>query len=205
MHGKFSYFLQNFYHAQAVREDSLLVNFVVMLLTKISILSLSGWILAAILLLSLIVLRRRLAADRVVNPGQQDPPRDGKPTVDDLSTVDDIKVSTFVSRFGEMIERELPNAALTVEDMAAGMGISRIQLYRKIKDGTGMSPVEFLRNARLERSCHLLTATDLTVSEVCYKVGFSSPSYFAKCFRRRYGMLPTVFRDKSGEQNPPAG
>ena len=70
------------------------------------------------------------------------------------------------------------------------MGLSRVQLYRKVKALTGLSPVELLRKARLQRGLVLLQTTDKTISEVAYEVGFTAPSYFTKCFRDEYGIVP---------------
>ena len=74
------------------------------------------------------------------------------------------------------------------------MNLSRVQLYRKVKSVTNMSPVELLRTARLNRAYQLLITTEKTVSEVAYAVGFSAPSYFTKCFKEEYGVLPNDVR-----------
>ena len=70
------------------------------------------------------------------------------------------------------------------------MNLSRVQLYRKVKALTTSSPVELLRTARLKRAYQLLLTSDLSISEVAYQVGFTAPSYFTKCFKEEYGMLP---------------
>jgi AraC-like DNA-binding protein len=70
------------------------------------------------------------------------------------------------------------------------MALSRVQLYRKVKSVTGSSPIELLRIARLKRAYQLLLTTDKSVSEVAYAVGFTAPSYFTKCFKEEYGMVP---------------
>ena len=70
------------------------------------------------------------------------------------------------------------------------MNLSRVQLYRKVKALTGSTPVDLIRKARLARARHLLQTTGKSISEVAYTVGFSAPSYFTKCFKEEYGMLP---------------
>lgn len=70
------------------------------------------------------------------------------------------------------------------------MNLSRVQLYRKVKAVTGSTPIELLRTARLNRAYQMLMTTDRSVSEIAYQVGFSAPSYFTKCFKEEYGMLP---------------
>ena len=84
----------------------------------------------------------------------------------------------------------MEDCKLSVEDLAADMNLSRVQLYRKVKSLTGSSPVELLRTARLSRAYQLLLTTDKNVSEVAYAVGFTAPAYFTKCFKDEYGMVP---------------
>ena len=100
------------------------------------------------------------------------------------------ETSIFITRFKEAVEARLSDSDISVEDLAADMNLSRVQLYRKVKAVTGSSPVELLRTARLNRGYQLLLTTDLSVSEVAYQVGFTAPSYFTKCFKEEYGMLP---------------
>ena len=97
----------------------------------------------------------------------------------------------FITRFKEVIERRLGDSELSVEDLAAEMNLSRVQLYRKVKSISGSSPVEILRTARLNRGYQLLLTTDKTISEVAYAVGFTAPSYFTKCFKDEFGMSPS--------------
>ena len=97
----------------------------------------------------------------------------------------------FIQSFKEVIERRLSDSELSVEDLAAEMNLSRVQLYRKVKNISGSSPVELLRTARLNRGYQLLLTTDKTVSEVAYAVGFTAPSYFTKCFKDEFGKSPS--------------
>ena len=108
-------------------------------------------------------------------------------TVDETT---DEPVSAFFTRFKEVIAARLEDSEVSVEDLASDMNLSRVQLYRKVKALTGSSPVELLRTARLSRAYHLLLTTDKSVSEVAYAVGFTAPSYFTKCFKEEYGMVP---------------
>lgn len=111
------------------------------------------------------------------------------------STLHENSTSLFISRFKDVIEARLADSELSVEDLAADMNLSRVQLYRKVKNITNSSPVELLRMARLNRAYQLLLTTDKSVSEVAYEVGFSAPSYFAKCFKDAYGMPPGDIRN----------
>ena len=99
-------------------------------------------------------------------------------------------VSAFITRFKEVVESRLADSDISVEDLAADMNLSRVQLYRKVKNLTGSSPVELLRTTRLNRAYQLLLTSDKSVSEVAYDVGFTAPSYFTKCFKEEFGMLP---------------
>lgn len=108
----------------------------------------------------------------------------------DDDTPESVQGSFFITRFKEVVESQLENSELSVEDLAADMNLSRVQLYRKVKSVTGSTPVELLRTARLNRAYRLLMTTDKSVSEIAYQVGFTAPSYFTKCFKESYGMLP---------------
>ena len=103
----------------------------------------------------------------------------------------------FITLFREVVERRMTNSELSVEDLAAEMNLSRVQLYRKVKALTGSSPVELLRIARLIRAYQMLLTTDKNVSEVAYDVGFSAPAYFTKCFKDEFGMVPGEVRKSS--------
>lgn len=108
--------------------------------------------------------------------------------------IDSTTTSHFVARFKDVVESRLSDSELSVEDLAADMHLSRVQLYRKLKTITGSSPVELLRTARLNRGYQLLLSTDKTISEVAYAVGFTAPSYFTKCFKDEFGQSPTELK-----------
>ena len=81
-----------------------------------------------------------------------------------------------------------------MERIGEEIGMSRVQLYRKTKALTGLSPVELLRKSRVEKARRLLETTDKSISEIAYDTGFSAPSYFAKCFKDEYGKSPGEWR-----------
>ena len=97
---------------------------------------------------------------------------------------------TFVTQLRKIIQENLGNSEFNVERIGDEIGLSRVQLYRKVKALTGHSPVEMLRKARLMRARHLLRTTEKSVSEVAYAVGFSTPSYFSKCYKDEFGESP---------------
>ena len=158
-------------------------------------------ILIALLLLVLVLFllyhRSKVAAqrERVVNNlwnMEKTTPTDHETT----ETVTDEKEPLFLIRFKDAVEARLSDSDLSVDDLAADMGLSRVQLYRKIKAISGSSPVELLRTARLNRGYQLLLQTDKTISEVAYAVGFTAPSYFTKCFKDEFGISPSDLQTK---------
>lgn len=99
--------------------------------------------------------------------------------------------SRFMADFNRAVMSKMADSALSVEDVSSELGLSRVQMYRKVKALTGSTPVELIRIMRLKRAERLLKQGGRTVSEVSYEVGFSSPSYFAKCFKEHFGHLPS--------------
>ncbi len=104
----------------------------------------------------------------------------------------------FVEKFKALIDAKMGDSGLNVEDLGKDMGLSRVQLYRKIKSLTNYSPNELLRIARLKKAASLLASSDMTVSEIGYEVGFSSPSYFTKCYKEQFGESPTDLLKRKG-------
>ncbi len=96
----------------------------------------------------------------------------------------------FISQITAIIERNIDDEQFGVSELAAAVNMSRSNLLRKIKKGTGLSASQFIRQVRLEIAMDLLKEGEFTVSEISYKVGFGSNSYFIKCFREHYGYPP---------------
>ncbi|MDV7137402.1 two-component regulator propeller domain-containing protein [Maribacter sp. TH_r10] len=101
---------------------------------------------------------------------------------------------SFINKVLNYINENLEDSHLNVEQLAEDMHLSRSQLYRKIKAMTGITANEFIREIRLEKAKHMLESGSESISEVGFKVGFSSPSYFTKCFKAHFGILPTEVR-----------
>ena len=131
-----------------------------------------------------------------------DSPASGDDTILEAQTdKGNAATSIFFTRFKDVVESKLEESELGVEELASEMNLSRVQLYRKVKAITGASPVELLRTARLKRGYQMLMTTDMSISEVAYKVGFTAPSYFTKCFKDEYGILPGDVRGGNGITN----
>ena len=96
----------------------------------------------------------------------------------------------FLARFRAVVRENLADENLSVEQIGSALGLSRVQLYRKVKALTGYSPVELIRITRLKTAEQLLKTTDKTVAEIAYAVGFGTPSYFSKCFKELFGRQP---------------
>jgi len=100
----------------------------------------------------------------------------------------------FMTKFLALVDEKMEISDLSVEDLGQIMGHSRTQLYRKVKAMTGKSPVEIIRERRLMKASEYLSDSSLSISEIAYRVGFSSPSYFTKCYKDLFGKVPTIGR-----------
>ena len=102
----------------------------------------------------------------------------------------------FVAEFKKAISQRLDDSELSVETLGSLFGMSRVQLYRKIKNLTNYTPIEIIRITRLKSAQQLLASTDLTIAEITYQVGFTSPSYFTKCYKEYFGENPNDTRSR---------
>ena len=106
----------------------------------------------------------------------------------------------FLKKALTYIYDNLDNPQLSVEVLSTHLCISRASLYNKLLEFTGMSPVEFIRNVKLEKAKGLLEKSDKTVTEVAYETGFANPNYFAKVFKAKYGMTPSEFHEEKKKE-----
>ena len=102
----------------------------------------------------------------------------------------------FLDAFLKAMDKHMSNTNLKIEVIGDEIGLSRVQLYRKVKALTGMTPIEILRETRLKRAMQLLKTTDKTVSEIANEVGFATPGYFSSCFKKQYDKYPTDVREE---------
>lgn len=103
----------------------------------------------------------------------------------------------FIQKLLDYINENISDSNLSVEELASQLKLSRSQLYRKIKALTGQTVNEFIRKIRLERAKQILDSGNANISEACFSVGFSSPSYFSKCFKAHFGVLPSELDTKN--------
>lgn len=135
--------------------------------------------------------------EQTEQPGQQ-----GQPVAEETSDMpvkEDEDQSPFIQKATAFIDENLSNESYNVEQLSNDMCMSRMTFYRRIHAITGLKPTEFIRNIRLRRAAAMLQEGNLTITEISYATGFSSVSYFSRCFRTMYGVPPTLF----GKTNTP--
>lgn len=111
----------------------------------------------------------------------------------------------LLSRITSYLEENLTDSQLSVERLSKEVGMSRSTLYNKLLELTGQTPVEYIRSYRLDKAAALLEKSDMTISEIAYQVGFSTPNYFAKSFKNKFNMLPSEFVAHSRKNNNQSG
>lgn len=121
------------------------------------------------------------------------PATDAAPLLPRLSDED----AAFMQRLLTFVEENLGNSNIGVDDMAAAAATSRSSLNRKIKALLGVTPGDFLKEARMKRACQQLQTTSRCVNDIAYSCGFSDPKYFSKCFKASFNMSPTEYRNKT--------
>lgn len=117
-----------------------------------------------------------------------------KPAAVKITLIDD----TFLQKVRQNIQKHLSDSDYGIEQMGEEVGMSRAQLYRKVKALTNYSPVELVRNTRLKQAQLMLAQGDKTIAEVAYSVGFTAPSYFTKCYKEFFGENPNELVKRKG-------
>lgn len=107
----------------------------------------------------------------------------------------------LMERIMKTINANLSDPDFNVERLTADVGISRAQLHRKMKEITGISTGEFIRNLRLEQAARLIREGKINVTQVAYSVGFNNQTHFSTVFKRHYGMTPTEYAEKTKHQD----
>jgi len=101
----------------------------------------------------------------------------------------------FMQYLLRLIEQKMADPNLSIEELSSNLAMSRVTLYRKVLLLTGKTPVEFLKQIRLQRSAQLLQKKQINIAEVAYQVGFNNPKYFSKLFKIAYNVLPTEYKN----------
>jgi AraC-like DNA-binding protein len=109
-----------------------------------------------------------------------------------------IKVTSLDEKLVEdavkYVEKNMERPDLSVEELSRQLGMSRVHLYKRMRQVTGKTPIEFIRVMRLKRAAQLLRESQLNVSEIAYRVGFNNPKYFSNYFKQEFGVLPSVYQ-----------
>lgn len=102
----------------------------------------------------------------------------------------------FMDKLMELMEKNMDNGDLIVDDLVQNMAVSRSVFFKKLKTLTGLAPVEFIKEIRINRAVQLIETGEFSMTQIAYMVGINDPRYFSKCFKQKMGMTPTEYRDK---------
>ena len=105
----------------------------------------------------------------------------------------------LIERAVSYVDENMQRPDLSVEELSAELGMSRVHLYKRLKQITGKTPIEFIRVLRLKRAAQLLRESQLNISEIAYRCGFNNPKYFSRYFKEEFGVLPSVYQEKEGK------
>ena len=105
----------------------------------------------------------------------------------------------LIERAVNYVDEHMQRPDLSVEELSAELGMSRVHLYKRLKQITGRPPIEFIRVLRLKRAAQLLRESQLNISEIAYRCGFNNPKYFSRYFKEEFGVLPSVYQEKEGK------
>jgi len=105
----------------------------------------------------------------------------------------------FLAKLMAYMDQQMDNNALTVDDMVEYMNLGRTVFFNRLKNLTGLSPVEFIREVRIKRSVQLLEMNSYNVTEITYMVGMSDSRYFSKCFKQVMGVTPSEYKRQKNE------
>jgi len=104
---------------------------------------------------------------------------------------------SFITKMNDIITRNVENPKFSVEDLADKLGVSRVQLYRKVKAIIGINISDHINNVKLEKASELLKSNDMNISEIAYALGFSSPNYFSTAFKNKFGISPKEYKSSN--------
>ena len=106
----------------------------------------------------------------------------------------------FMDKLVELMEKNMDNGELVVDDLVKELAVSRSVFFKKLKSLTGLAPIEFIKEMRVKRAAQLIEVGELNMTQISYMVGINDPRYFSKCFKQRYGMTPTEYKEKMGQK-----
>jgi AraC-like DNA-binding protein len=101
----------------------------------------------------------------------------------------------FIAQILDFMEKNMDNTALTVDEIALHLSMSRTVFYKKVKSLFGVTPIDLVKDIRVKRSVQLIQSGMYSFSEIAYMSGFSDPNYFGKCFKKLMGVTPSKFKE----------
>ncbi len=102
----------------------------------------------------------------------------------------------FMERIMQIMEENMDNIDLKVDDLVSEMRMSRTVFFKKLKSITGLAPIEFIKEVRIKRAAQLIESGEYTIAQITYMVGMNDPRYFSRCFKQKYEMTPSEYKDK---------
>ena len=102
----------------------------------------------------------------------------------------------FMDKLTELMEKNMDNGDLLVDDIVSELAVSRSVFFKKLKTLTGLSPIEFIKEMRVKRAAQLIETGEYNMTQISYMVGINDPRYFSKCFKNKYGITPTEYKEK---------
>ena len=102
----------------------------------------------------------------------------------------------FMERLTALMEKNMDNGDLMVDDLVQELAVSRSVFFKKLKSLTGLAPIEFIKEMRVKRAAQLIETGDYNMTQIAYMVGINDPRYFSKCFKHRFGITPTEYKNR---------
>ena len=102
----------------------------------------------------------------------------------------------FMDKLVELMEKNMDNGDMVVDDLVQELAVSRSVFFKKLKTLTGLAPIEFIKEMRVKRAAQLIETGEFNMTQISYMVGINDPRYFSKCFKQKYGMTPTEYKEK---------
>jgi len=138
-------------------------------------------------------LRRRIS-ELEVERSKFEPEPEPEPEPEHVPTHGEL----FMLKLNEVLDKHLDNNTLSVNDLVDEMGMGRTVFFNRLKSITGLSPVEYIRERRLQRAAQMLENSRYNITEITYMVGMNDSRYFSRCFRHSFGVTPTEYRRRKG-------
>lgn len=133
--------------------------------------------------------RENLMSIQPVSSVEEETPQPAQP---EISSYD----RKFMDKLTELMEQNMDNGDLVVDDLVKELAVSRSVFFKKLKTLTGLAPIEFIKEMRVKRAAQLIETGDYNMTQIAYMVGINDPRYFSKCFKQRFGMTPTEYKEK---------